>query len=62
MKKSSTLYTPKQFENNSEQKQVLVFTPELYSVGGTNQRFKCLNVYKLTELLLFSHSVMSDSS
>ena len=44
MKKSSTLYTSKQFENNSEQKQVLAFIPELYFVGETNQSLKCLSV------------------
>ena len=52
MKKSSILYTPKQFEKNLEQKQVLAFIPELSFVGETNQRLKCLNVYKLSEFVV----------
>lgn len=44
------LSTPKLFEDNSEQKQVHAFIPELYFAGEKkNQWFKCLTVYKLLE-------------
>lgn len=45
-KNNPTPYTPKQFKNNSEQKQLHVFIPELYFARETNksmaQKFKCV--------------------